>query len=164
METQSISKIRIKMGQIEVEFEGTESFLKKELPDLLAAVSNLYNKTNPIEELGDKGDSPNKADQRTVQLTTSNIAAKIKCKSGSDLAKAAAAHLAMVKQKNTFTRNDILSEMKNANPYYKQNYSSNLSKILNTLIKQEILNENAKDLFSLSAKYLAEMGTLIGRQ
>lgn len=152
------------MGQIEVEFEGTESFLKKELPDLLAAVSNLYNKTNPIEELGDKGDSPNKADQRTVQLTTSNIAAKIKCKSGSDLAKAAAAHLAMVKQKNTFTRNDILSEMKNANPYYKQNYSSNLSKILNTLIKQEILNENAKDLFSLSAKYLAEMGTLIGRQ
>ena len=32
------SKIKIKMGPLEVEFEGSEAFLKAELPDLLAAV------------------------------------------------------------------------------------------------------------------------------
>lgn len=36
------SKIRIKMGPIEVEYEGSENFLKEELPELLGTVSNLY--------------------------------------------------------------------------------------------------------------------------
>ena len=35
------SKIKIKMGLLEVEFEGSEAFLKAELPDLLAAVETL---------------------------------------------------------------------------------------------------------------------------
>jgi hypothetical protein len=33
------SKIRIKLGAIEVEYEGSEQFLKEELPQLLTAVS-----------------------------------------------------------------------------------------------------------------------------
>ena len=44
------SKIRIKLGPIEVEYEGTESFLKEELPQLLEAVANLY-KQSGIPEM-----------------------------------------------------------------------------------------------------------------
>ncbi len=39
MEQAMTSKIRIKLGPIEVEYEGSESFLKEELPYLLAAVA-----------------------------------------------------------------------------------------------------------------------------
>lgn len=41
------SKIRIKLGAIEVEYEGSESFLKEELLALLSAVSDLYQRSNP---------------------------------------------------------------------------------------------------------------------
>jgi len=40
-------KIRIKLGEIEVEFEGSEAFLKRELPDLVRMGSELYATTNP---------------------------------------------------------------------------------------------------------------------
>ena len=36
------AKMRIKMGPIEIEYEGSEDFLKQELTDLLSAVSKLY--------------------------------------------------------------------------------------------------------------------------
>jgi hypothetical protein len=36
------SKFKIKLGQIELEYEGSEEFLTKELPELLAAVSKLF--------------------------------------------------------------------------------------------------------------------------
>jgi hypothetical protein len=39
------SKIRIKLGDIEVEYEGAESFLKDELPALLNAVSKLHHES-----------------------------------------------------------------------------------------------------------------------
>ena len=44
------SKIRIKMGFIEVEFEGSEQFLKEELPDLLTGVSQLHSKSSLASE------------------------------------------------------------------------------------------------------------------
>jgi hypothetical protein len=36
------SKIKIKMGAIEIDYEGSEEFLKEELPSLLKTVSDLY--------------------------------------------------------------------------------------------------------------------------
>ena len=39
-------KIKIKVGEIEVEFEGSEAFLKRELPDLIRMGSDLYATTN----------------------------------------------------------------------------------------------------------------------
>jgi len=44
------SKIKIKLGAIEVEYEGSESFLKEELPQLLSAVSDLYAKSRAALE------------------------------------------------------------------------------------------------------------------
>ena len=36
------SKIKIKLGPIEVEYEGSESFLKQELPALIKTVTELF--------------------------------------------------------------------------------------------------------------------------
>lgn len=62
------SKIRIKLGAIEIEYEGSENFLRKELPDLvktvteLAKTSQITGQVNPGGGLG--GD---------LQLTTNSI-------------------------------------------------------------------------------------------
>ena len=39
------------MGAIEIEFEGSELFLKEELPELLEAVSRLYSEAGDLEGL-----------------------------------------------------------------------------------------------------------------
>ena len=52
------SKIRIKLGPIEVEYEGSEAFLKEELPQLLTAVSDLYSKSNIAKEINLPGGTP----------------------------------------------------------------------------------------------------------
>jgi hypothetical protein len=50
-------KIKIKLGEIEVEYEGSEAFLKLELPDLIRMGANLYEATNPKgpADLADQG-------------------------------------------------------------------------------------------------------------
>lgn len=80
------SKIRIKIGEIEVEYEGTEEFLKKELPELLKTVSELY---RPLNAGGGSTFVP----PSNLQLSTANIAAKLDAKTGPDVVIAACAHL-----------------------------------------------------------------------
>jgi hypothetical protein len=84
------SKLRIKMGPIEVEYEGSEEFLKQELPDLLRAVTTLY-KDSGITEV--QGDSPDGASATGLQGTTATYAAKLGGGTGPELAIAAAARL-----------------------------------------------------------------------
>lgn len=43
------SKIRIKLGPVEVEYEGNEAFLKDELPDLLSAVARLHKESGQAD-------------------------------------------------------------------------------------------------------------------
>ncbi len=153
------SKIRIKLGPIEVEYEGTENFLKEELPQLLEAVANLYKQSGLPEMKQDSG-STGGTGTGTPQLqsTTGGIAAKLGCKSGPELAIAAAARQTFAAGKATFSCKDILNEMKTASNYYKSTYSGNLSVILNGLVKDGALLEPAKDTYSLSADKKAELG------
>jgi len=151
------SKIRIKIGAIEVEFEGSEQFLKKELPDLIKTVSELY-KTSSIPDEEDNssgGGAPPK-----IEMSTGSIATKLGCESGSDLAVAAAAHLTFVKNTPVFKRKDLLSEMKKASAFYKGSYSGNLTKILNQLLKSEF-NEPSSGSYALSAKTKESLGGTI---
>jgi hypothetical protein len=36
------SKLRIRIGEIEIDFEGTEEFIKQELPELLKTATTLF--------------------------------------------------------------------------------------------------------------------------
>ena len=44
------SKIRVKMGEVEVEYEGAQEFLKTELPSILDAVFKLYEAGAPLSQ------------------------------------------------------------------------------------------------------------------
>ena len=148
------SKIRIRMGQFEVECEGTEEFLKKELPALFTAISTLYKQASPDETADDSATEPPKGKaghKGKVVGTTGSLAAKLKAKSGSDLAMAAAAQLSLGQGKATFTRKELTTEMRSATGYFKENFVSNLTKILAGLVSGQKLNEVSANTYALNA-------------
>jgi hypothetical protein len=142
------SKIRIKLGAIEIEYEGSESFLRKELPDLIKTVTELA-KTSKITE--DTGEDDDTSGQKDLRLSTGSIAAKLSCSTGSDLVIAAATHLSLVKKVAVFSRKQLLDEMKSASGFYKSTYPTNLSSYLKTLLRANRLTETKKGNYSLTA-------------
>lgn len=161
------SKIKIKLGAIEVEYEGSETFLKEELPQLLSAVSDLYAKSRPTLEVPSSSQntfanaatisSANAGNISKLEATTGSIAAKLGCKSGPELVMAAAARLTFVLKTATFARQKIIDEMKTASAYYKSTYVSNLSSSLNNLVKDGKLNEPSHGNYALTATSLKDL-------
>lgn len=140
------------MGEIEVEYEGTEAFLRDELPELLSAVSKLYydsGRPKPNGAAGSTGVTP----PAGLQGTTATIAAKLKCKPGvgRDLITAAAARLTFAANRESFTRADLLAEAKTASAYYKTTVNNNLTNTLDGLVKAGDFTEIAKGTYALSA-------------
>jgi primosomal protein N' len=153
-----VSKLRIRIGEVEVEYEGSEDFLKKDLPQLLRTAMEL----NGGNERPSGEAKPKKATSgQNVSVpsrTTGSIASKIEAKSGSELLKAAAAHLTFVVKKETFSRKELLAEMQSAKSYYKTSYSANLSKYFKTALANEgFLMENSSDAFALNAAARREL-------
>jgi hypothetical protein len=159
VENHQMSKIRIKVGSTEVEFEGSEEYMKQELPSLLALLTEFAmtdadaDETEEAEVLEPSAD-PGK---QRLELTTNTIAVKLDAKTGTDLALAACAHLSLVKGADSFLRKHILGEMKLATNFYKKSYGANLSNYLKTLVANSKILEVAEDKYALDAK---EKGTL----
>ena len=152
------SKIKIKVGHVEVEFEGSEEFLSKELLALLKSVSSIYTSTPPmIPESVISQSQPVTIPSTPIQMTTNSIAAKLSVKSGTDLIIAAAANLTLVKGAPTFSRQEILKEMQTASSYYKKTFCANLSKYLKAITVDGRLIENSTNAFALSAKTRADL-------
>ena len=149
------SKIKIKIGSIEIEYEGNEGYLKDELPDLIDKLVALKGDDEFEKEELNTNEEP-KADSKTssstqIQMSSNSIAAKMGVNSGPDLILVACAHLTFVQGKDTFHRSDILNEMKTASNYYKQTHNKNLSQGLKSLVGNDKLIERTKDTFALSA-------------
>lgn len=161
------SKIKIKLGAIEVEYEGSETFLKEELPQLLSAVSDLYAKSRAALEPPPSsqdtlsnppiGSNTNTGNKPKLEATTGSIAAKLGCKSGPELVMAAAARLTFALQVSTFARQKIIDEMKTASAYYKATYLNNLTSYLNNLVKDGKLNEPSQGNYALTATSLKDL-------
>jgi hypothetical protein len=159
------SKLRIKMGAVEVECEGSEQFLTKELPDILAAVSKLHSESGAVDEkrVSGRGGGEPSADDIDVANgkvigTTATIAGKLGCDSGPKLIMAAAAHLTFVAKKAEFPRKDLLEEVKGATGYYNENIRKNLTNYLRQHVKDGHLLELRAGSYTLSAGKKAEIG------
>jgi hypothetical protein len=157
------SKIHIKVGNLEIDFEGSEDFIKQDLLKTFEQITDIFDMkdfqipdTQETGKTGEKlgGKSQGKSD---IKGTTNSIAAKLGVKSGRDIVLAACAHLHFVKQSNTFDRTKILQSMKLATSYYKESHRSNLVNNLNTLIRQQKLNEISKGTYALPAKMIKEL-------
>jgi hypothetical protein len=146
------SKLRIKIGEVEMDYEGSEAFLKEELPELLKTAMELHKAAASDIPARPKSDTSGAGIRGVTSLTTASIAAKLKAKSGPDLVLAAAGRLVLIESKTTFSRQDLLTEMQSATGYYKKSYSNNLSKYLTAALSDGTLTENATNVFSLQAE------------
>jgi len=162
------SKLRIRIGEVEIDYEGTEEFLKQELPQLLKTAMELHQAAGTVSGDGQpkkKDAAAGKGGGGVPSLTTGSIAAKLGSKSGSDLLLAAAAHLTLVSKKDTFSRQQLLTEMQSATSYYKTSYSANLSRYFKTaLLKDGFLSEISSNSFALNAVNRTELEKKLAHQ
>ncbi len=156
-----VSKLRIKMGHIEFEYEGDAQFDTSSIKDLFSHLESLVGVT-PAAAFDTSPSDPAQADEATGQasnlnLSAGTVAARLTVNSGPDLALAAAAYLQLVQGQLSFKRTDLLTTMKSAKSYYKANMGGNLSKIIQTLVGNGRMNELSSSEYSLTA---AEQNTL----
>jgi hypothetical protein len=125
------TKLRCKIGNIEVEYEGSISFLKDDIPNVIQKMLESLKKHTDIEAVNrETPGTPKLSDQ-----STNTIASHLPTKTGADLVIAACAHLTFSKGQDVCSRKDILTEMQEATTYYKGSYSKKISKNKDRLIK-----------------------------
>ncbi len=142
------AKIRIKAVGIEVDYEGDSTFLKNDLLEMLRELQKLAPAT--ANQGGNLSSTNGQLPAGAQSLTTKSIATKLSAKSGSEVAEAAVAHLAIIKGMSTFKRSEINDAMKSAAGIYKANMTSNLSKIIQTLLSQNTLVETGTDTYAMT--------------
>jgi hypothetical protein len=161
MEVPMSARINIKYGKFELEYEGEAEFIEKKLIDYCKKIVAVFPDESSVEP-NQSSHTTSVAKSQTIissdfQLTTSNIAAKINCSSGQELIIAAGIHLIFVQNKDRFTRQDVLDEIKKAPSYFKESYRKNLSNYLNSAVKASSFNEVSKGVFALSARFRSEI-------
>lgn len=152
------SKIRIKIGEIELEYEGTDDFLKNELLGLLKDLTQLSQIIGGYSPHGVTRKSTSNVDKSS--LSTSSFAQKTNAKQGSDLALAACYFLSLSGHES-FTSADISKEMRKARAYFKESYSANLSNYLKTLVKSGQINPVSSNSYSLPQKEIDKANSVI---
>jgi hypothetical protein len=158
------NRILIQLGGFRLEHEGDEKYSKDDVKELLKLVEKFQG-ISASHAAPKANFDASKIGQgnvgQDVTLSTSTIAQKIDIKTGPDLVLAASAYLTLGKGLESFSRQELLGEMKNAKAYYKTTYSGNLSRYLATLIKSGNLNQVAGDNYTISAKSREEIGAKI---
>lgn len=148
-----MSKIRIKIGRIEIEYEGSHDYLSEDLPKLLQTVTALRADVGGDDE--GNGGEPTKSSN--FKGTVAAIAAQLGAKSGPDLVIAALAKLTLVDNIEAPSREALLTAMKSATAYYKQTYSGNLSGALKSLQTKGRITEPATDRYALTATEVQQL-------
>ena len=159
-----VAKIKLKVGSMELEYEGDPSFLTGGIEALLVTMGGLVGKVPddpppapdpaahvpPANGNGNGGGEP-AAGGGAFTFSTNTIAAHLDANSGPELVICAMAQLELVQGKASSTRHEVTAEMKNATTYFKQTMVNNLSSSLSGLVKAKRINQIAKDTYALSA-------------
>ena len=161
-------KIRLKFGQSEIEYEGPSSFLQNDLSALMKEMANSY-KGHDIAPTTDPSSLHKEITESTdkngaIDFSMDTIASRMGKNTGRNLVLAASASLTFVKQKPTFSRKDIMEEMKKATSHYKSSLGGgNLTKTLEGLLKKQDLHQVSSGNYALSAAKKAEMENLLAK-
>lgn len=153
------AKVRIKAGSVEFEYEGETELNVADIKDLFSYIETLFKM--PVVMASEAAQAPashapSAVESAVVQhngtkLHINSVAQKLKAKSGSEVALAAAATLQIMEGKQTFSRNELLDAMKKATMHYNTNMSSNLTKILGSLVGSKF-NQVSDGVYSLTSE------------
>lgn len=152
------AKIKIKVGDVEIDYEGNAAFLKDELLNIFKELNKL-NADAPASRTAQHRKTPEdrSGGKSGGKHSIVDIANALEAKTGPDLVMIAAAYLHFTEGKAEFTRLEILAAMKTATGYWHENYLGNLTSALKSLTKSSAkapakLRVVREDTFSLPAK------------
>jgi hypothetical protein len=156
------NKLRIKLGLIELDYEGDVSFSIENIETLLNTMQIIgmqvpsehtpkHVKTNVQSE----DSQENKGKPGTY--STNTIAAHLEAKTAPELVICAMTQIEILRGNSSSQRSAIAEEMKTATTYYNSNMLSNLSATLSNLVKGKRINEVAKDTYALNANERAKV-------
>lgn len=152
------AKIKLKVGSIELEYEGDPEFLKEGLESLLVTMTDLAKIAPPEEQsqeydaevgagAGENAQLPN-----GHQLSTSTIAAHMSVKTCPELVVCALVNLEIIQGKSGADRKEISEQMKSATAYYKATMQGgNLSTAFVNLTKAKRVNDIGSGRYPLNA-------------
>jgi hypothetical protein len=163
-------KLRVKLGDVELEFEGEGEFIKTELKDILATISDL----RPVKGVGGtqsdtstsggltSSDRTQEGNGPDLEMTVANIAVKLGVDKLSDLVLAAGVYLTFVEKKSRFPRKELLIAMQTASNDYTETHSKNMTQLLASLVKADTFNELSKGVYALTSKKKQEVMRTLG--
>lgn len=138
-----MAKVILKCGDVQIEYDGPEEFLKTELASLVKATVELRAVARPdlaaAAAAGGAAGGP---------ASVSMIAQQMGAKNGPDLIIAAATSLARGGAA-TFTKKQIRDRMRDAKSHYKASYMSNFDNYVARLSKKGKLNHHGGENYAL---------------
>jgi hypothetical protein len=155
-------RLRVKIGDIEFEYDGEEAFLEERLPGFLEALRSSLPMEGRKEARREAEPGAEEAPPAGVAMTTRQIARRVEAKTGPEVAKCAAGHLALFAGRASFSRRELLREMQSAAGHYKASMSGNLTKIIAGLVGEGFLVETAAEQYALSARGERETRAWLG--
>ena len=148
------AKIRVRVGELELEFIGSEELLQEKLEPFLDAFigfrEKLGNTSSELSQVSDTEVARQTGELPWAELSPSTIAVRLSAKTGPQLAEAAAAYRTICCGELTFTRKQIIDTMREMPTLHNKNMNSNLSKNLMGLVKNATLNETQNGLYTLT--------------
>jgi hypothetical protein len=140
------SRIKIKFGDIEVEYEGEEKFLTAELPKLISDIAALH-RTAPATPT--KGHGHVKEEHKEGVQSATTLAQRLDAKKLPDLILAGALAIALRGQPS-FERKELRKEIQGAIGFYKNAMGTNLEKTLTRLAKSGKITHSGGENYALS--------------
>lgn len=154
-------KVRIKFGSMEIDFEGSEQFLKDEFLEMIKTVYDLAKESgvNPFQSSGAQEGTANAGEELSSQLGMNTVAQKLDVKSGPDLTLAAAAKLSLIDKKDKFSTRELSTEMRKASSYFKDTFAKNMTSNISSLIKSGKLNDVGSGNYSIPANHKSDFAS-----
>ena len=162
------TRLRMKLGAAEIEYEGGTQFLKDEIMPTVGKILEMVETRSDLQ----RSPPPLQLEKTAEVITplppgnnldhsTNTIATLLDAKTASDLAFAAAGHLTLVMKRERITRSEIHEEMKSATAFYKASNANNLSNALKALVKADRLRLVAEDTYGMPNKARKELEALL---
>ena len=148
------AKVRFRVGDLELEYQGPSSYVENGLIDLFEKVLSYGDfdvgtlvRQAPEPAAGPPEKSPPR--QMNTDISLATMISRLGGNTGPDVVFMAAAHLAVCQDRTRFSRAEILENAKSADGYYKRSISSNLSSYLDRLLKDGRLSQYSDKSYSL---------------
>jgi hypothetical protein len=141
--------ITVKSGRLEVSYEGEQAYIENGLLDFISALTEKAAAAETNDTPAPPAPNSSQGGSSKIGHTTSQVAQVTNATTGPDLAMAAMAHLTLAMGRDKVQRGEVLAEMRDAGAFYKDTYSSNLTSILNGLVKKKLLSPVGNNVFAL---------------